>query len=166
MADEKVTGIHEYTASITSAAREFGVAYQTLKARVDESGLEPAGAFRGATVYRIADLAAALYAADVPNAPDDFDDLPPTERRAWFESEKLRLEVERELAGLVTAADAAREKDRAARAMLNYLEQIERDAIEHAGLDANAREVIAKRMEPARRTLREYIIPRIGDDDQ
>lgn len=159
MTDDTVRRIDQFTATITSAASEFGVAYRTLKARVDDAGLEPAGAFRGAAVYRIADLAATLYAGDVPNAPEDFDDLSPTDRRAWFESERLRIQVEKQLSELVPSAEAARERDRVARVLIEQLDRAERELAECDGIDAEAQAVIARQLEPHRQALRVHLLP-------
>lgn len=164
MSDDNVRAIDEYTATITSAAKEFGVAHRTLKRRVDEAGLEPAGTLRGASVYRIAELAATLYAGDVPNAPADFDSLTPTDRRAWFESEKLRLSVEAELSGLVSEEDANRERDRLARLLIENLDRAERELSATGFLDADAQAVVARQFEPHREALRTHLIPDEGDE--
>lgn len=162
MSDDTITTIDAFTHTITSAAREFGVSQRKLKRRVEEAGIEPAGYYRGHVVFRIADLAMALYAKDVPAAPPEFDAYTPAERRAWFESEKLRLEIEAELAHLVPAEEAAREFDRMARVALKGLDEIEQAAVEHNELSEIARAGIRRTFRPIREQLEAHLLP---DDD-
>ena len=79
---------------------------RTVAKRIRDSGIPPAGTRNGYDVYQLARVAPALLgfiAADATVV--DPRDLPPIERRAYYQSENERLEAEQTLGLLVPAAE-------------------------------------------------------------
>lgn len=84
--------------SISTIAREFGMARETVAKRLDQAGVKPAGQARGFPAYRIAEAAKAILATATASAGEsDPESLPPFERKAWYsgESERLKVAVEK-----------------------------------------------------------------------
>lgn len=95
--------------SIARLAEEFGMDRRTATKRLREAGIPPMGKRGGHDVYRLRDAAVALVdLASMPGGEQgvvDPRDLPPMERRAYFQSENERLKVETTLGTLVPAAE-------------------------------------------------------------
>lgn len=95
--------------SIARLADEFNIDRRTATKRIREAGVAPFAKRGGNDVYRLIDVAAALLGL----APGDTGggqvvdprDLPPMERRAFYQSENERLKVEQSLGTLVPAAE-------------------------------------------------------------
>lgn len=94
--------------SIARLADEFGIDRRTATKRIRDAGVAPLGKRSGHDTYRVADVAGALL-GHTPSGPggDEVDprDLPPMERRAFYQSENERLSVEQKLGTLVPAAE-------------------------------------------------------------
>ncbi|MFC6838607.1 DUF1441 family protein [Xanthomonas theicola] len=95
--------------SIARLADEFGMDRRTAAKRLREAGVPPSGKRGANDVYRLADAAAALVdrfaAAGGEGSVVDPRDLPPMERRAFYQSENERLKVETTTGLLVPAAE-------------------------------------------------------------
>jgi len=103
--------IREFTQgwSVARLADEFGMDRRTASKRLKEAGISPSGRRSGNDIYRLADAAPALVQA-LPGGGGGADfvdprDLPPMERRAYFQSENERLKVETTTGQLVPAAE-------------------------------------------------------------
>ena len=92
--------IHEFTKgwSVARLADEFGMDRRTASKRLKEAGVPPLTKRAGHDVHRLADAAPALVnpgaAAFGVEGVVDPRDLPPMERRAYYQSENERLKVE------------------------------------------------------------------------
>lgn len=93
--------------SISRLASEFGMDRKTVAKRLRDGGVAPAGKRDGYDVYRLADVAPYLVGTVVGGAPGAVDprDLPPTDRRAYYQSENERIKVEVSTGSLVPAAE-------------------------------------------------------------
>lgn len=94
--------------SIARLAEEFGLDRRTATKRLREAGVPPMGKRSGHDVYRLRDAAPALVDLVMPAGEGgvvDPRDLPPMERRAYFQSENERLKVETTVGKLVPAAE-------------------------------------------------------------
>ena len=79
---------------------------RTVAKRIRDAGIAPAGVRNGYEVYQLIRVAPALLGfAPGDAAVVDPRDLPPIERRAYYQSENERLEVEQTLGLLVPAAE-------------------------------------------------------------
>ena len=90
--------------SKSSIAREWGIDRRTVDRLVD--GITPAGKERQNPVWRIKDIAGTLdrycNGGYAPSG-EDFDpaQLPPKDRKDWYESENKRIAVEKEKGRLI-----------------------------------------------------------------
>lgn len=94
--------------SIARLADEFGIDRRTATKRIRDAGIPPSAKRGGHDVYRLGDVAAALVGMPTgPGADGVIDprDLPPMERRAFFQSENERLKVEQTVGKLIPAAE-------------------------------------------------------------
>lgn len=93
--------------SISRLAEEFGMDRKTVAKRMREASIAPAGKRDGYDVYRLADAATALVSrgASASEGQSDPRELPPLERRAFYQSENERLKVEVTTGALVPAAE-------------------------------------------------------------
>lgn len=94
--------------SIARLADEFGIDRRTAAKRIREAGIPPIGKRSGNDVYRLADVAPALVERLPAVGEDGVVDprnLPPMERRAYYQSENERLKAETTIGMLVPAAE-------------------------------------------------------------
>jgi hypothetical protein len=94
--------------SVARLATEFGMDRKTVARRIRDANVPPAGKRSGYDVYRLADVAAVLVGVSVSFGDDgtiDPRNLPPSERRAYYQSENERIKVEVSTGALVPAAE-------------------------------------------------------------
>jgi hypothetical protein len=92
--------------SLSRLADEFGIARETVAKRLRDANVAPSGKRSGYDVYRLADAAPAIVGAQVrAETSADPRDLPPLERRAYYQSENERIKVEVSTGALVPAAE-------------------------------------------------------------
>ena len=90
------------------------MARETVAKRIAKAGVQPDGKKDGYPVYRLRDAAPALIeAAPTDEAGEiDPDKLPPEKRRAWFQSERDRMELEAKAGKLIPALEHERDMAR------------------------------------------------------
>lgn len=90
------------------------MARETVAKRLRSAGIQADGKKDGYPVYRLRDAAPALIeAAPTDEAGDvDPDKLPPEKRRAWFQSERERMELEAKAGKLIPALEHERDMAR------------------------------------------------------
>ena len=151
-----------YNWNITRLADAFGLHRDTVRKRLKESGVVPAGARNGANVYALKDAGPALFSESRPGAVADPNDYHPTERKDWFQSEVLRVKLEKEMRLLVPVEEAHREMSRLAKAVASGLDSLA-DVLERdAGLTPETIELVEKSTD----ALREMMYQSIIDDDE
>ena len=95
--------------SISRLAEELGLDRRTATDRLREAGIAPCGKRSGHPVYRLADAAPALVAPLVqggdPGGVVDPRDLPPKDRKDFYQSENERLKVEVTIGTLVHSGE-------------------------------------------------------------
>lgn len=153
--------------SISRLARGFDLHRDTVRKRLNEAGVVPAGKKGGYPVYKVKDAARAILAPEMgmpaEGAGADPDSLPSAfERKAWFQSENYRVQLEKELRHLVPDHDHAREMSRLAKSVASALESLP-DLLERdAGIEGEALDVVQRVVDELReRAYRDYV----GDDD-
>ncbi len=88
--------------SLSALSREFGYHRETIKKRLAQAGVRPDGTRNGNPVFRLRDAApAVLETFNTSGRVEDPDLLQPTDRKAWYQSEKDRVALEKEQGGLV-----------------------------------------------------------------
>ena len=102
------------TASLRRLAAEFGIARDTVARRLRDGDVRPCGENRGHPIYRIRDVAPFLVDRSVygQDGVIDPDKLPPEKRRAWFQSENERIDLELRARGLIPALEFERDMAR------------------------------------------------------
>ena len=94
--------------SISRLASELGMDRKTVAKRLRDGGVAPAGKREGYDVYRLVDVVPYLSRTVIGGIGDgtvDPRDLPPTERRAYYQSENERMKAEVTAGCLVPAAE-------------------------------------------------------------
>jgi hypothetical protein len=76
--------------------------------KIREAGLTPSGEHRGNPTFTVKDVAAALYGNPAAGHGADPDSLPPHERKAWYDSEARRLDVEARQRELIPVVEVER----------------------------------------------------------
>ena len=90
--------------SINRLSDCFGMTYRTIKRRLREHDVRPAGFRSGHPIYRLSEaVPAILKATGTPSV--NFEEQPEA-RKAWYQSENERLKFEKQLSQLVERADA------------------------------------------------------------
>lgn len=114
------------TASLRRLAEEFGLSRDTVARRVKDAGVRPAAHLRSHPVYRLRDVAPLLVDRAMYDAAGnvDPDRLPPDKRRAWFQSERERIDVEMRAGLLVPALEHERDVARVLGAVVQLLETL------------------------------------------
>ncbi len=118
--------------SISTLAREFGMARETVSKRLEQSGVTPADEVKGYPVYRIAEAAKAILGVSVPGDSADPDKMLPQDRLAWMRSENERLKFEQSERRLVPIEEVEEQLAALVKSTIQLLatlpDRLERDA--------------------------------------
>ena len=150
-----------YNWNITRLADAFGLHRDTVRKRLKEAGVVPAGSRNGANVYALKDAGPALFGETMAASGYDPDDLPPQDRKAWFQSENERVKLEKDMRLLVPVEEAHREMSRLAKAVASGLDSLADMLERDAGLAPEAIEMV----EQVTDNLREQMYQTIIDDE-
>ncbi|MBI6162469.1 DUF1441 family protein [Serratia liquefaciens] len=93
-----------YNWSVAKIAEAFGLNRGTVKKRLLDANAPIAGMVRGSPVYALKDIAPLLFGSSAQADPDELHDpskMAPKERKDWFDSEKGRIWLEKELRQLI-----------------------------------------------------------------
>lgn len=119
--------------SIARLAEEFGMGRDTVSKRLAQANVKPDGKRNGYPVYRLRDVCPVLLnssAYDEDGIPDPRT-LPPDMRKAWYQSEIARLNVEQTTGQLIPAAEAETQYAELVKGLVQFLDtlgdQLERD---------------------------------------
>ena len=148
---------------ITKIAQAFGLHRDTVRRRLSEAGVVPAGKQGNASTYHLKDVGPALFSESSRALPEDMDPqgLPPKDRKDWYQSENERVKLERELRNLVSVEEATREMSRLAKATASTLDGLA-DVLERdAGLNPEA----VLRVQEITDSLREQMYQSVVSDD-
>jgi hypothetical protein len=159
--------IHEFTKgwSVARLADEFGIDRRTASKRLKEAGVPPLTKRAGHDVYRLADAAPALVnpGATAFGAEGVVDprDLPPMERRAYYQSENERLKVESTIGQLVPAAEVEADYAQLVKKVVQFFDTLPDVLERRAGLTP---EQVVKVQDECDR-VRQSMYEGITDDD-
>lgn len=153
--------------SISRLATEFGIDRRTATRRLEKAGVQPSGKRSGHVVYNLRDAAPALVdMAAVQLGGDggmDPRDLPPMERRAYYQSENERLKVETTTGQLVPAAEVEADMAKLVKILVTMLatlpDVLERDCALSAAQVVRVQEAC----DEVRQAMYEAVI--VEDDD-
>ncbi|WP_311949262.1 DUF1441 family protein [Halomonas piscis] len=153
-----------YNWNITRLADAFNLDRGTVRRRLREAGVVPAGLRNGANVYALKDAGPALFGEMFGGSGQDTDELPPQDRKAWYQSENERVKLELELRNLVHAEEAHREMSRLAKAVASGLDSLADMLERDAGLPPEAIEMVEQVTDNLREQMYQSVMDD-GDDD-
>lgn len=151
-----------YTWNITRIADAFSFDRGTVRRRLRETGVIPAGTRNGANVYSLKDVGPALYIADSTVSGGDPEEMTPQDRKAWYQSENERVKLEKDMRLLVPVEETHREMSRFAKAMASTLDSLADMLERDAGLPPEAIEMVEKVTD----NLREQMYQAVIADDE
>lgn len=156
--------------SISRLADEFRMDRKTVANRIRDAGVSPAGKSGGYPVYHLADVALAIVApelaagAGVPGVIDPRD-LPPKDRKDFYQSEQARLQVETTMGALVPALEVEAQLAEIVKTAVQFLETLP-DVLERK-LSLSADQVIKvqERCDHVRQQMYDKIMQGEADGD-
>ena len=117
-----------YSWSITKIAEAFELDRSTVRKRIKDAGLLPVLVKGNSKKYSLVEIGPALYGSSQMTGDcagyESPDEMQPTERRAWFQSENERLKFQSEESSLVPDDQVAREMSNLIKAVINPLDGI------------------------------------------
>ncbi len=125
----EITNIKEaYSWNLTKIAEAFGIHRDTARKRIKEAGIPPSFNKGNSPHYRLSDVAPALFGSSQSYGDyggyDSTDSMPPTERKAWYQSETERLKFEIQTKSLVPDDEVARAMSSLIKSIINPLDGI------------------------------------------
>lgn len=151
-----------YCWNITRLADAFGLHRDTVRKRLIAAGVVPAAVRNGANLYALKDAGPAIFGELYAGASNNPDELPPQDRKAWYQSENERVKLEVELRQLVRAEEAHREMSRLAKAVASGLDSLADMLERDAGLPPESIELVEKVTDALREQMYQAII---ADDE-
>lgn len=127
--------------SLTTLAREFGISRDTVGRRLREAGVRSTAERAGHPVFGLAPAARALVMAErvaVSPSSTDPERMTPQDRKSWYQSEKDRIAVERELKAVVSMEDCRLELALVTKSTVMMLETLPDILERDCGLGADA----------------------------
>lgn len=149
--------------SVSRIAEATGMDRRTVTRRLSEAGVLPVDEYRGHPRYELRRALPALYIETSIQPGTTPDDMMPTDRRAWYQSENERIKLEKEMRLLVPVEEVHREMSRLARNFVGALDRIPDDLERNAGLTAEVIESITEMLEESREGAYRAVIEE--DDD-
>lgn len=137
---------------------------ETVAKRIREAGIQPDGKKDGYPVYRLRDAAPALIeAAPTDDAGEiDPDKLPPEKRRAWFQSERDRMELEAKAGKLIPALEHERDMARFVGIVVQVFETLPDILERDEDLSPHQVDRVQRTLDQARERLYEQLV---ADED-
>lgn len=157
-----------YNWNITRIASAFRMDRGTVRRRLREAGVLPAGTKNGISTYALKDVGPALF-GEVISAADDAinpDNLMPKDRKDWYQSENERIKFEKELRMLVPVEEVHREMSSLAKSVVNSLDSLP-DLLERdAGLPPAMIEVVERIIDNVREQMYRAVLEDEGEPDE
>lgn len=113
--------------SISKISEAFSLDRATVRKRIEASGISPAGQVRGNPVYALRDVGPALFQEEMQgnsNPLQDPSQMPPKERKDWFQSENERVKLEKEQRGLIPVSEVVAVYSAMTKSVVQVLEVI------------------------------------------
>lgn len=151
-----------YSWNITRLADAFGLHRDTVRKRLNANGVVPSGVRNGANVYALKDAGPAIFGESFAGAGADPDELPPQDRKAWYQSENERVKLELELRQLVRAEEVHREMSKLAKAVASSLDSLADMLERDAGLQPETIQLVEQTTDALREQMYQVIV---GDEE-
>jgi hypothetical protein len=129
--------------SLSALAAAWEVSRETVKRRLDRGGVGPAGSHKGNAVFPLVSSIRALRAAERPAGASvqNPDEMSPMDRRAHYQAERERLELELRRSMLVPADEVRAQMARVVKSTVQHWDALEDDMEREASLSASQLEV-------------------------
>ena len=150
-----------HACNLTRLAEALGCHRATVRKVIREHNITPVATKRNVPVYRIKDVAPAVFAPNDEEAETDPEKLSPTQRNQWYQSERARMELERELRNLVSVEEATRDMSALAKTVASALDGLA-DVLER---DAGLTPEQVSQVQEVTDSLREQMYEAIASDD-
>lgn len=150
--------------SISKMAEFFEMDRKTVAKRIKDAGLKPAGERRGNAVYKALDVAKCILSpGGQPGTTLDLDQFPEA-RKAWYQSELYRVQLEEKLGQLIPDTEYVRCMAAFTKSVSASLDSIP-DVLERdAGLDPDSLMVVIEVIDAARAVMAESARKALSDD--
>ena len=146
----------EQLVSISELARIYGRHRQTVSKMLADMGAAPVEKRAGHPVYRLGDVTELRGDSPLPKAGElNPEELPPKDRKDWYQGESERLSIEREKGQLVPIDEVRREMAFLAKALVNELDNIPDILERDCNLDGESRERVQQIIDAARMRMHE-----------
>lgn len=150
--------------SISQLASEFGMDRKTVSKRLREAGVAPTGKRGGYDVYRLHDAVQPLFGRTDAEAAANPRDLPPLERRAFYQSENERLKVEVATGALVPAPEVESDYADFVKLVAQFFDTLP-DVLERdCGLTGEQVERVQEACDRVRQQMFEKVIEAVPED--
>ena len=117
-----------YAWNLTKLSEAFGLSRDTIRKRLRESNIQPAKIVRSVSLYALSDVGPALFGVSQTagnfGGYDSPNEMPSTDRKAWFQSENERLKFQSTQRSLVPDDEVAREMSLLIKSVINPLDGI------------------------------------------
>lgn len=157
-----------YSWNISRIADAFRLDRGTVRRRLREAGVLPAGTRNGVSTYALKDVGPALFGSVVTASDDviDPDKLPPLDRKHWYQSENERIKSEKEARQLVPEEEVRREMSALAKAVVNSLDSLPDMLERDAGLPPEMIEVVERVIDNVREQMYRVVLDNEGESDE
>lgn len=145
-----------YHWSISRLAEAFGIDRRTVKSRLMDAQVPNVGEVRGSPVYDLKLAGPALFSSPSSSSPDALHDpsqMPPKERKDWFDSEKGRIWLEKELRQLIPEYEVTSVYAALVKTVIQQLETLPDRLERDAGMTPQAVSMVQKIIDDLRDNL-------------
>ncbi|MBF0035799.1 DUF1441 family protein [Citrobacter freundii] len=144
--------------SISKISEAFSLDRATVRKRLVEAGIEPAGKVRGNPVYHLRDAGPALFQTEEEVNPESIHNpstMHPKDRKDWYQSENERIKLEKEQRKLIPADEVVIVYSAMRKAVVQVLDTLPDILERDCALSPKAVEVVQKSIDDLRYTLAE-----------
>lgn len=112
--------------NITQIAEFYDIHRNTVMRKIRQEGIEPVDKVGNANRYNLEDVEHLFYESNTRNLPADYDpnDLPPKDRKDWYQSENERLKFELACSELIPAKEVRQESIKLMKTLVAFFESL------------------------------------------
>ncbi|WP_163836940.1 DUF1441 family protein [Spartinivicinus ruber] len=112
--------------NITQIAEFYGIHRNTVMKRIRQEGIEPTDKVGNANRYDIAEVEHLFYESETRNLQPGYspEDLPPKDRKDWYQSENERLKFELACSELIPAKEVRQESIKLMKTLVAFFESL------------------------------------------
>lgn len=157
--DDNVTNFQDVHRGISGLSRLLCKHRQTIRKAIHDCRIESAGQYKGHPVYRVCEVAEAVYS--VP--PGTHTEMNPKERLDWYRSEIARRKLQVEDGELIPVADFDATYSRMIKLTAAALETLPDQLELDAGLSGTQLEPVIRVIDSLRESLYAALVDRDGE---